>query len=94
MSLSRESTGSPLTGSAPAAAGYLVGVVVPSSLVAQLTGSVLYGRSWPGGTRGWLVGVIAFVAVGLASAALTKQGKAPHHRLLGLQKSSLKQNAQ
>mgnify|MGYP000028424448 CR=1 FL=1 len=63
---------------------YFLRIVLPTSLLSQLAGTVLFGRSWPGGmAESWIVCVCLLVAVA-ASALSTRNGQSWAHRLLKL----------
>lgn len=64
--------------------GFLLGFVLPWSLLTQLLGSLIVGRSWPEDSIGWVLSALAFVTVSAVSAALSKHGKAPAQRLVGV----------
>ncbi|MFT4217518.1 MAG: RDD family protein [Micropruina sp.] len=66
-------------------AGYLIGTILPWSLLAQLLGTIVVGRSSPDSDTGQWLGRIAFLVVIVASALLSKNGQSPAHRLLRLQ---------
>lgn len=66
------------------AGGILLGVLVLTALLAQLLGTLIFRRSWPDGTVGWLLSAIAFVAVVIVSAVFSRDGQSPTQRLLGV----------
>lgn len=66
------------------AVGFLLGFVLPWSLLTQLLGSLIVGRSWPEDSIGWVLSTLAFVTVSAVSAALSKFGQSPAQRLVGL----------
>lgn len=66
------------------AAGYLLGCIIPWSLLSQLLGTVLTGRSWPEGSVGSTIVAASFLAISLLSAAVSTNGRSPTDRLLGL----------
>ena len=66
-------------------AAYMLRMILPTSLLSQLLGTVLFGRSDPDGICGsWIVCVSA-VVVCLISVLSTRDGRSWAHRLLNLQ---------
>ncbi|WRH17928.1 RDD family protein [Microbacterium sp. JZ37] len=66
------------------AGDFLVGTLIPWSLLSQLLGTVFFRRSWPGGWGGALVATLAFAAIVVIGSALSKDGQTPSQRLCGL----------
>ncbi|WP_371744492.1 RDD family protein [Georgenia sp. TF02-10] len=64
---------------------YLLGMILPWSLLSQLLGTLLVGRSAPEGPAGWLADVIAFGLIVVVSALFTSDGQSLTHRLVRLQ---------
>ena len=66
-------------------AAYMLRMILPTFLLSQLLGTVLFGRSDPDGICGsWIVCVSA-VVVCLISVLSTRDGRSWAHRLLNLQ---------
>lgn len=63
---------------------FLLGVVLPWSLLSQLLGTILFGRSSPGGLRGALIALVALGLVAALSALSGHPGQTWAHRLLRL----------
>lgn len=66
------------------AAGYLLRIVLPWSLLHQLLGTLIAGNAWPEGPTGQFVAITAWLIVIAASATLSVAGQPWTHRLLGL----------
>lgn len=65
-------------------AGYTLRMVIPVSLLSQLVGTLITGRSSPDGATGTLITIGAFLAV-IATCNLTgSSGQTWVHRLMGL----------
>lgn len=67
------------------AAAYVLRIILPASLLSQLMGSVLFGRSSPDGTTGFWLFAVSAVAAGTFSAWSTHDGQSWAHRLLRIQ---------
>lgn len=66
-------------------AAYVLRIILPTSLLSQLLGTVLFGRSAPAGIGGfWVICVSAVVAC-LISVLSTRDGRSWAHRILKLQ---------
>ena len=67
------------------AAAYVLRIILPASLLSQLMGSVLFGRSSPDGATGFWLFAVSAVAAGAFSAWSTRYGQSWAHRLLRIQ---------
>ena len=67
------------------AGAYLLGFILPWSLISQLLGTAVTGRSWPTQPSGWWIAVVAFLATSLLAAVLSKNGQSPVDRLFRIQ---------
>lgn len=67
------------------AGGYLLRIVVPVSLLSQLAGTLITGRSSPGGLGGTLILSGSFLVIVLVCNLTAAHGQSWAHRFLGLQ---------
>lgn len=66
-------------------AAYMLRIVLSASLLSQLVGSILLGRSSPGGSAEYWIDCGSVVVVCVISAWSTRNGQSWAHRLLKIQ---------
>lgn len=66
-------------------AAYILRIILPASLLSQLLGTVLFGRSAPGGIGGFWVIFVSTAVAFLISSLSTCDGRTWAHRILKLQ---------
>ena len=66
-------------------ASYMLRIVLPASLLSQLVGSIVFGRSSPGGFAQSWIDCVSMAVVCVISAWSTRNGQSWAHRLLKLQ---------
>lgn len=67
------------------AAAYILRIVLPASLLSQLIGTLLFGKSSPGGAAETWIGCASLLVAGVISALSTRNGQSWAHQLLRLQ---------
>ena len=67
------------------AAAYFLRIVLPTSLMSQLIGTLLFGRSSPGGTAETWIVCLCLLSCGIVSALSTRNGQSWGHRIMRLQ---------
>ena len=67
------------------AAAYILRIVLPASLLSQLIGTLLFGKSSPGGAAETWIGCTSLLVAGVISALSTRNGQSWAHQLLRLQ---------
>lgn len=67
------------------AAAYVLRIVLPTSLMSQFIGTLLFGRSSPGGTAETWIGCLCLLFCGIVSALSTRNGQSWAHRVMRLQ---------
>ena len=57
------------------AAAYILRIVLPASLLSQLIGTLLFGKSSPGGAAETWIGCASLLVAGVISALSTRNGQ-------------------